>query len=131
VIRVTLTFILGYLCAIPLPPILGIAQRWGVAGLTASAGIAGWVEFTMLRRALNRRIGATGLSSTFVMQLWSMALAASAAGFVVKVAIAGAGPRLIGMAVIPIFAAIYLGLAHLLGVPELRQVSARARSLVR
>jgi len=129
VIRVTLTFILGYLCAIPLPPILGIAQRWGVAGLTASAGIAGWVEFTMLRRALNRRIGATGLRSTFVMQLWSMALAASAAGFVVKVAIAGAGPRVIGMAVIPIFGAIYLGLAHLLGVPELRQLSTRARSL--
>ena len=60
-VRVVLTTGLGYLCAIPLPRWLGIDPRWGVAGLTASAGIAGWVEFTLLRQPLNRRIGATGL----------------------------------------------------------------------
>ena len=38
IIRVVLTLVLGYLCAIPLPPMLGIAQKWGVAGLTVSAG---------------------------------------------------------------------------------------------
>ena len=54
VIRVALTTALGYLCAIPLPPWLGIEPRWGVAGLTASAGVAGWVEFALLRRTLNR-----------------------------------------------------------------------------
>ncbi|HEY6299538.1 MAG TPA: murein biosynthesis integral membrane protein MurJ, partial [Candidatus Binatus sp.] len=32
IIRVVLTVISGYLCAIPLPPLLGIAQKWGVAG---------------------------------------------------------------------------------------------------
>ena len=32
-----------------------------MAGLTASAGVAGWVEFALLRSALNRRIGVTGL----------------------------------------------------------------------
>ena len=52
-VRVTLTLVLGYLCAIPLPPVIGIAQRWGVAGLTASAGIAAWVEFALLRWRLN------------------------------------------------------------------------------
>ncbi len=31
-------------------------DKFGVAGLTASAGVAGWVEFTLLRRTLNRRI---------------------------------------------------------------------------
>ena len=35
--------------------------RWGAAGLTASAGMAGWIEFLLLRRALNGRIGRTGL----------------------------------------------------------------------
>jgi len=101
VIRVTLTLVLGYLCAIPLPPMLGIAQRWGVAGLTVSAGAAGWLEFSMLRIALNRRIGATGLDRRFLIQLWSMALAASAAGLVVKLILIGAGPRLMAAAVIP------------------------------
>ena len=54
VIRVSLTTALGYLCALPLPRWLGLEPRWGVAGLTASAGVAGWVEFTLLRRTLER-----------------------------------------------------------------------------
>ncbi|HEV7799209.1 MAG TPA: murein biosynthesis integral membrane protein MurJ, partial [Pyrinomonadaceae bacterium] len=38
IVRVTLTTVLGYLCALPLPRLLGIDPKWGVAGLTASAG---------------------------------------------------------------------------------------------
>src|SRR4029077_6798045 len=60
-VRVGLTTVLGYMFAIPLPRLLGIPQVWGAAGLTASAGIAGWVEMLMLRRTLNARIGRTGL----------------------------------------------------------------------
>jgi len=47
-IRVALTTVLGYLFAIPLPRLLGIPQVWGAAGLTSSAGIAGWVEMLLL-----------------------------------------------------------------------------------
>ncbi len=57
IVRVALTTLLGYLFAIPLPRLLGISQAWGAAGLTASAGLAGWVEMLLLRRGLNRRIG--------------------------------------------------------------------------
>jgi putative peptidoglycan lipid II flippase len=131
VIRVALTLVLGYLCAIPLPPMLGIAQRWGVAGLTVSAGAAGWLEFSMLRISLNRRIGATGLDRSFLIQLWSMALAASAAGLVVKLSLIGAGPRLMAAAVIPVYGGVYLGLAYLLGLPELIRVANRVRSSLR
>ena len=53
-----LTIGLGYLFALPLPRQLGIDPRWGAAGLTASAGIAGWVEFACCAAPLNRRIGA-------------------------------------------------------------------------
>ena len=60
IIRVVLTVVLGYLFALPLPRLLGIDPRWGVAGLTLSAGMAGWVEFALLRRALQARIGAVG-----------------------------------------------------------------------
>ncbi len=52
IVRVALTTILGYLCALPLPRALGIDARWGAVGLTVSAGIASWVEFTLLRRRL-------------------------------------------------------------------------------
>ena len=37
----------------------------GVAGLTASAGIAGWIEMLLLRRTLNARIGRTSLPASF------------------------------------------------------------------
>ncbi|HEV8176847.1 MAG TPA: murein biosynthesis integral membrane protein MurJ, partial [Gemmatimonadales bacterium] len=45
VVRVSLTVVLGYIFAIPLPLQLGIDPRWGAAGLTVSAGLAGWIEF--------------------------------------------------------------------------------------
>ncbi len=122
-IRFILTLGLGYFCAIPLPPMLGIAQRWGVAGLTASAGVAGWVEFTLLRRALNRRIGRTGLDSAYVLRLWLHALAAAALALGVKYALAGHGPRLVAMAVIPVFGAVYIGLGWWARMPELDQIA--------
>jgi hypothetical protein len=52
-LRVTLTVALGYLFALPLPHLLSFDQRWGAAGLTLSAGIAGWLESVLLRRALH------------------------------------------------------------------------------
>src|SRR5262249_39761314 len=69
ILRVVLTSILGVLFALPLPRLLGIDLKWGAAGLTASAGIAGWVEFLMLRRTLNKRIGKTALPSSYVFNL--------------------------------------------------------------
>src|SRR4029079_6225490 len=66
VVRVILTTGLGYLFAIPLPRLLGQDAHWGAAGLTISAGIAGWIEFLFLRSRLNRRIGNTGLPASYV-----------------------------------------------------------------
>jgi putative peptidoglycan lipid II flippase len=122
-VRFTLTLVFGYLCAIPLPPAIGIAQRWGVAGLTASAGVAAWVEFVLLRWKLNSRIGHTGLASELVARLWAIALVASAAGWAVKLGMGHAGPRLMGFAVLPAFGAVYLGIAWWMRLPELERVT--------
>ncbi len=119
-VRVTLSFILGYLFAIPLPGLIGIDSRWGVAGLTASAGIAAWVEFALLRRSLNHRVGWTGLDRKFLAQLWGMAFLAATIAFAIKFATPHVGPRLQALMVIPVFGAIYLGLAYALGLPEFR-----------
>src|SRR6185503_8260640 len=77
IVRVVLTTLRGYLVASPLPRLLGVPQAWGAAGLTASAGIAGWVELILLRRTLNARIGPPGLPASYVAQL-SIAAAAGA-----------------------------------------------------
>jgi len=125
IIRVLLTVALGYYCALYLPRTLGIDRTWGVAGLTASAGLAGWVEFSLLRHALGRRIGKSGLDRTFLIELWAMALAASGAGYTIKLYLHGHGPKLVALGVVPAFAAIYFGLAFALGIPELNLLIAR------
>ncbi len=122
-LRVTVALMLGYLFAIVAPPVLGIPSRWGVAGLTASAGLSGWLEFAMLRTRLNRRIGETGLARAYVAKLWALALAAGAGALAVKFAVTGAAPSLEALAVLPVFGAIYLGGAWLAGIEELRAVA--------
>jgi putative peptidoglycan lipid II flippase len=121
-IRVALTTALGYVCALWLPGWLGIDRRWGVAGLTASAGVAGWVEFALLRRALNRRIGPTGLPARLVATLWASAGVAAAAAWGIKLALGPHNPRLIGAAVLIPYGVIYFAMTYLLRIEE----SARA-----
>lgn len=120
-IRVGLTLLLGYLCAIPLPHMLGIAQKWGVAGLTISAGVAGWVEFALLRWALNQRVGWTGLERSYLAKLWALALGAAAVGFFMKLHMAGFGPRVQGLAILSTYGGLYFLGAWMLGLPELKQ----------
>src|SRR5678815_1852699 len=83
-IRVILTTVLGYICAIILPPVLGLDPKWGVAGLTASAGMAGWIEYLLLRRSLNSRIGTTGVAALYLVKLWGAAGIAAVVGFGLK-----------------------------------------------
>jgi putative peptidoglycan lipid II flippase len=104
-VRVTLTLVLGYLCAIPLPHLLGLEQRWGVVGLTASSGVAAWLEFVLLRRSLNRLLGWTGIERLYLLRLWAMALAASAGGIALKFALSGV-PRATALATSPRLATI-------------------------
>lgn len=89
IIRVALTTILGYLAAIPLPHWIGIDPKWGVAGLTASAGISGWIEFVLLRRALRRRIGSEPIGAAHLARLWGAAIVAAAVTWAIKMQIGG------------------------------------------
>ena len=118
IVRVVLTVGLGWFCAKPLPVWIGINPRWGVAGLTASAGVAGWVEFTLLRRSLNRRIGETGLAARFVARLWAAAAVAAAAGFGVKMMVGVARPVIDGVLVLGTYGILYFALCYVLRVEE-------------
>ncbi|SPE26498.1 Integral membrane protein MviN [Candidatus Sulfopaludibacter sp. SbA3] len=118
IIRVVLTTGLGYLCALPLPKLLGIDPRLGVAGLTASAGVAGWVEFTLLRRTLNARIGNTGLPVPLVVRLWTSAALGAAIAWAVKLAIGHHGPIKVAIPVLGAYGVVYFGMTYALGVDE-------------
>lgn len=127
VIRVVLTTGLGYLCALPLPVWLGIDPRWGVAGLTASAGVSGWVEFALLRRTLNTRIGRTGVPALLTIKLWMSAAAGAAAAWGIKLAIGAQNPRLVAVAILIPYGAMYFAAAYLLRIEECRQALRRLR----
>ncbi len=120
VVRVVLTTVLGYLCALPLPHLLGIEARWGAVGLTASAGVAGWIEFVLLKRGMDRKIGRTGLPAAFVATLWLAALLSAAAAFGVARWMAGVAPVPAAAAVLGTFGIGYLVLTRLMRVPESR-----------
>jgi putative peptidoglycan lipid II flippase len=126
-VRVTLTAALGWLFAILIPRWFNLNPTWGAAGLTASAGIAAWVEFTLLRNALNRRIGVTGAPRGLVARLWACAVVSAAAAWGVKLALSGLGPLLGGGIVISVYGAAYFAATMALGIPEARAILGRVQ----
>ncbi len=124
--RVALTTILGYACALPLPRVLGIDPRWGVAGLTISAGIASWVEFTLLRLAMNRRIGRTGLPREILAKLWLAAIAGSGVGWLTERLVGRHLPVLVAVAVLVPYGLSYFAATWLLGFEETRSYVRRS-----
>jgi putative peptidoglycan lipid II flippase len=125
IIRVLLTTVLGWLMGLKLPELLHQDASWGTAGLTASAGLAGWVEFLLLRRSLNRVIGPSGLQASFVAKLWVASLVSGVAAFGLKHQLTGQHPFLRGLAVLALFGAVYFPVGTLLGIDEAKQMLAR------
>ncbi len=122
VIRVALTLALGYLCALPLPRLLGLDQRWGAAGLTVSAGVAGWVEYALLRRGLQRVVGAVPSGRSRIVLLWAVALFAAFVGYGLKVELHHHQPLVVGPCVLIPYAALYFGITQWMGIASMGAV---------
>jgi putative peptidoglycan lipid II flippase len=122
IVRVALTTVLGYLAALPLPRLLGIEPRWGVAGLTISAGIASWVEFTLLQRGIRRRIGQVGVPLAFLAQVWIAAIVAAAGARGILIAVGHRGPILLAAIVLSVYGAFFFGVSTLWKLPEARSL---------
>ena len=126
-VRVVLTTALGYLAALKLPGWLGVDPKVGVAGLTASAGIAGWVEFYLLRRALAQRIGPTGTAASFTLRLWGAALVSAAVAWGAKLGLSGAHTVINALLILTAYGMSFLLLATLLRIPEATALASRLR----
>lgn len=145
--RVALTGILGYLFAfplrwmlveliialhMPLPRSTGGTAAMGTVGLTASAGIAGWLEFLLLRHALQKRIGPVSFPLAYQLRLWAAAVAGGLGALALDhYVIARIASRLplhhISEATLAagVFGIIYFAGTMLFGVPEARATMAR------
>ncbi len=122
IIRVLLTTILGYLAALPLPRLLGIEPRWGVAGLTISAGIASWVEFTLLQRGLRLRLGHVGVPLGFLARVWFAALIAAAAARGLTYALGPRGHIVLAVLVLTLYGIVFFAVSLGLKLPEAQSV---------
>jgi putative peptidoglycan lipid II flippase len=140
ILRVTLTTILGLFCALRLPQMIGISRSWGVAGLTASAGVSGWVEFLLLRWKLHQRIGAVQPVSAFLAKLWGAAILAAGGAWGVKLGIghrlsathmgAGLAQIVVGVAILGPYGVLYFAITSLLKVPEAQVVLGRLKKIL-
>jgi putative peptidoglycan lipid II flippase len=127
IVRVILTTVLGYSFALPLPRLLGISQAWGAAGLTSSAGIAGWVEMLLLRRTMNARIGTTGLPASYVAKLWTAAIAGAAAAWAAKLSLPALPPVVAAVLIIGPYGLVFLGTTMALGIRDASSLIGRGR----
>jgi len=118
IVRVILTTVLGYLCSRPLPRLLGVDPFWGAAGLTASAGFAAWVEFVLLRRGMNLKIGRSEFPTSYFAKLWGAALIGAAVAWGVKLALHPQRPIIGGLLILVPYGAVYLGCTAMLGIEQ-------------
>jgi len=130
-LRVVLTAALGVFFGLWVPRLLHIDLRYGALGLTGSAGVAGWIEFALLRRGIGARIGPCHLPKGLLPRLWASAAAATAAGLLVKIALPPLHPVIRAVVVLAIFGATYLGVALALKVDEASRALGRARRMLR
>ena len=75
-LRVVLSAVLAYVSVRYGPGWFGVPVEIGAVGITATTGFAAWLEYLLLRRALARRIGRTGIPVRQLLWFWGSALAA-------------------------------------------------------
>lgn len=140
IVRVVLTTVLGYFFALVLPPMLGLDRKLGAVGLTASAGLAGWVEFSLLRRELDKRIGRTRLVASRMMRLWGAAIVGAMIPWAYKLWMDRGAPilapheavvhsKLMALLLLALYGITYLAMTAAFGIPEARNVIDRGKRL--
>ena len=92
---------------------------------TASASFGAWVEFLLLRRSLNRRIGRTGLPLRYVAKLWFAALLAAGLGWGLKWLVGHLHPVPVAAVVLGCYGIAYFGITYALGITESAAVTGR------
>lgn len=117
-VRVTTSISLGATLAVFGPRWVGIDGKWGVAGITVAAGLAGWLEFALLRRALVRRLGPVEPQVRTLRVMWGAAALAAALAWGARLVNAEA-PMLVRTGlVLGIYGMTYWLVTWKAGIPE-------------
>jgi putative peptidoglycan lipid II flippase len=125
VLRVTFGGVLGYFCSLHLPRLLGVNPQLGAAGITVASGLAGWTEFVLLRRSLNRRIGTTGMPVSYTAKLWIGAVSGAGLAWAIKLLVANWHPIPLAIVVLGLYGSCYFAVGYLFGLPPARAILGR------
>jgi len=125
IVHVALAAALGYITSIHLPPLLNLESKWGAVGLTTSASFAAWIELLLLKRGLNRRIGATGLPVKVSVKLWTAAIISAGIAWGGRFALDPIHPIPMAIVVLGTYGVVYFGITTLLAIQESRLVTSR------
>ncbi len=125
-VRVTFGVVLAAALALFGPGLLGLAPRWGAAGITVASGIAAWLELVLLRSALRARLGVDERLTGVVLKLWACAAVAAVAAWGAKILVSDAHPWVTAAIVLGTFGVVYLAMTAAAGIEQARAVLARA-----
>ncbi|WP_370459016.1 murein biosynthesis integral membrane protein MurJ [Aggregicoccus sp. 17bor-14] len=145
-LRVAITIASAWVFGLYVPAWLGLPRELGGALILATTGLAGWVEFLLLRRGLSRRIGRIGFEAGYSQRLWAAAVGAGLLGLGLKMLLTrwrGLDPAVLrewhggllapphlhplitAVLVLGTFGAAYFALTAALGIPESRAMLGR------
>ena len=126
-VRVGIGVALGAVLALLAPAWLGIAPRWGAAGITLASSIGAWAELVLLRSALRARLGVDRRSPDVTARLWACSAVAALAAWGVKLLVDTMHPWIVAALVVGAFGVIYLATTAALGIEQARALFARLR----
>lgn len=133
-IRIVSTTMLGYIFAFKLAPMITTDPIYATAGLTASSGISGWIEFTLLKKKLNTIIGKTGIEWRHQSKLWGSAMIAAAFGLSMNwYVIPGIvnHPIAKAAAVFSVYGVVYFGITYLIQIQESQNIINKIKSKIK
>ena len=103
----------------------------GPVGIALGSGIAAWIEWALLKRALRNRIGHVGGRKPQLAKMFGAAAAAAAAGWGVRLLVEGVSPFIQAALVFSVFGIVYFGVAGALKLEQSDAVFRRVRKLLR
>jgi putative peptidoglycan lipid II flippase len=130
-LRLGLTGVFGFLVVFGLRGPMGWNVTTTAAILLTSNGVAGWLEFLLIKRALVQRVGALKTGGAYLWRSWAAALLAGVGARGLKLVLPAAPPWLAGGLVLAAFMGLYLGCSLLAGSEEARAVVSKILRRVR
>ena len=108
-------------------------SRWEIApgkglgpvGLALGGGLAGWLEWWLLRRTLRARIGKVGAGTEPLGRMFIAAVAAAAVARGLEWLLPEISPLVEGLLVLPVFGVLYFVIAARLGLDQANAVFGR------